>query len=880
VTTAGAAQPDRLDTTVGAAQPGGPETTAGAAQHSGAAQPLASVILVNYRSAADTLACVQAVYELDWPVDALEVVVVDNASSDGSSERIRAEAPGVLLIEAGTNLGFAGGCNLGARSAHGAYLAFINNDARPDPAFLRAAVPVLQADPSVGCVAARVLDWEGRTVDFVGGSLAWYGYGFKDDVGLPAAGRGTTGRDVLFPTGSGMVVRAEAFAGAGGFDERYFLFFEDVDLGWRLWLLGHRVRYVPGAVVYHRHHATVGRYGRWREEYLLARNALATMYKNYGDEALAALLPGALALTVQRGIAAGGDDPSVLDLQRHAGGEDRDTATVAKSTLAGAYAVSGFLELLPSLAASRRELQARRVRRDEEVLPLFGHPLRPDTEEPGFAAAYEAVREVMAVEAQFSPRRRVVVATADALGRAQAGPAIRAWHLAAALAGEHEVQLVTTSPHADLADDRFRIRSVTGPRLAALGRWADVVVVQGDLLSKYPGLATTPAVVVVDLYDPYHLEQLEQARDLGPARRADVVRAATAALNDSLLRGDFFLCASGKQRDFWLGQLAALGRVNPHTYDEDETLGSLLAVVPFGVEESPPVRRRPAVKGVLPGVGEHDELLLWGGGVYNWFDPLTLIEAVGRLAARRPTVRLLFLGMRHPNPDVPEMRMATAARERAAELGLTGSVVHFNETWVPYDERADYLLEADVGVSTHLDHVETAFSFRTRVLDYLWAGLPVVTTRGDALAELVQARGLGLTVPPGDVAALESALERLLTDAELVASCRRAAAELVPELVWSRAVQPLVTFVRAARRAPDLLDRATVSALRQPVRARPPRARQLVARAVRARDLARSEGVGELGRRVASRVGARAGARLAAARASRRPLDPAGPPEG
>ena len=82
------------------------------------------------------------------------------------------------------------------------------------------------------------------------------------------------------------------------------------------------------------------------------------------------------------------------------------------------------------------------------------------------------------------------------------------------------------------------------------------------------------------------------------------------------------------------------------------------------------------------------------------------------------------MGLTHPNPRVPEMRMSIAARKLAADLGLTGQHVFFNSGWVPYDQRANVLLDADVGVSTHLDHAETAYSFRTRLLDYLWAGLP------------------------------------------------------------------------------------------------------------------------------------------------------------
>ena len=110
------------------------------------------------------------------------------------------------------------------------------------------------------------------------------------------------------------------------------------------------------------------------------------------------------------------------------------------------------------------------------------------------------------------------------------------------------------------------------------------------------------------------------------------------------------------------------------------------------------------------------------------------------------------------------MSMAVQTRALADELQLTGTHVFFNEDWVPYEDRQNYLLESDVGVSTHFDHVETAFSFRTRILDYLWAGLPVISTSGDALSDMIESAGAGIAVPPGDVGALEDALFDLLAD--------------------------------------------------------------------------------------------------------------------
>jgi glycosyltransferase involved in cell wall biosynthesis len=396
---------------------------------------------------------------------------------------------------------------------------------------------------------------------------------------------------------------------------------------------------------------------------------------------------------------------------------------------------------------------------------------------------------------------RIVVATGEVLGERMAGPAIRAWHIARALGREHDVVLATTRG-GELPAGDVRTAAVDAPGLEALVDAADVLVGQGDLLGAIDPGST---VVVADLYDPFHLEALEQTAALPPDLRHRALWAAHRAVDQQVRRGDFFLCATSRQRDFWLGHLAAAGRVNERTYADSPDLARLIRVVPFGVEDEAPWPGAPVLRGVVPGIGEDDLVLLWGGGIYDWFDPLTLLHAVDRVRRREPRVRLFFAGARHPNPDVGETAMARRAFALAERLGLTGTHVFFHD-WVPYDERARYLMEADIGVSTHVEHVETAFSFRTRVLDYLWASLPVVTTRGDDLGTAIDSSRAGIAVPAGDVEALETALLGLLTSPGRRADCAANAGRLARDYRWSVVLAPLLEFCRAPRRAPDLVD--------------------------------------------------------------------------
>jgi glycosyltransferase involved in cell wall biosynthesis len=329
------------------------------------------------------------------------------------------------------------------------------------------------------------------------------------------------------------------------------------------------------------------------------------------------------------------------------------------------------------------------------------------------------------------------------------------------------------------------------------------VILQGFIMEKVPWLQDTEKVIVVDLYDPMHLEYLTMKGTFDRSSRVRNVEASVRELNTQMVRGDFFLCASQRQRDFWLGALAALGRLNVSNYDADPSGESLIAVCPFGLPSSTPRRTAPGIRGVIPGIEAADKVVLWAGGVFNWFDPLTLVRAIDKLRQTRSDVRLCFLGMTHPNPAVPQMRTALEARRLAARLKLAGRYVFFNEGWVPYDERQNYLLDSDLGVCTHFDHLETRFSFRTRMLEYLWATVPMISTAGDYFADLIQREGLGNVVPAEDVDALAEAIDELLYDTDYSAQCRQNVARIRGQFVWESVLQPLFEFCAQPHRAHD-----------------------------------------------------------------------------
>jgi hypothetical protein len=331
---------------------------------------------------------------------------------------------------------------------------------------------------------------------------------------------------------------------------------------------------------------------------------------------------------------------------------------------------------------------------------------------------------------------------------------------------------------------------------------ADVIVTLGSIVAEYPFLTNCEKPLVLDLYDPFLLAGLHKFADRPIFERLVLNERYRCIHQTQLGAADFMLCASEKQRDYWLGMLTAVGRINPFTSDDDPALRKLIDVVPFGLPAVSPAHSRPVLKGAHPAIAASDKVLLWGGGIWNWFDAPTIIRAMAIISRQRSDVKLFFMGINHPNMALPKMQAVEQAINLSKELELYDKCVFFND-WVPYNERHNYLLEADIGVSLHLDHVETRFAFRTRFLDYLWAGLPIMATEGDILSETVQTWDLGKVVKPGDVPGVVKAVLDLLNTPNLRAVYGDSFHKVAAQYRWEAVARPLVDFCLAPHTAAD-----------------------------------------------------------------------------
>jgi GT2 family glycosyltransferase len=241
---------------------------------------------------------------VDW-----EILVLDNGSTDGTAAWLRERWLGegmdrrVRLVESPVNLGFCAGNNRLAAAADGDALALLNNDTRPEPGWLGALVETLaSAPPDVAAVSGKIVDWNGERLDFGRGVMTFDGHAFQLDFRRPL-GRArvpAAGEELAFACGGNLLIRRASFLAAGGFDESYFAYLEDVDLGWRLWSGGERIVFAPGAVVHHRSSATSDLLGLYNRGFLFERNAFLTAYKNYEPGLWEKVLPAVMLTLLSR----------------------------------------------------------------------------------------------------------------------------------------------------------------------------------------------------------------------------------------------------------------------------------------------------------------------------------------------------------------------------------------------------------------------------------------------------------------------------------------------------------------------------------------------------------------------------------------------------
>ena len=793
--------------------------------------PLVSVVIVAYNSLEWLEECLPTLSAQTY--SPIEIVIVDNGSVDDSSSWVKSHFPHVEIIRLEAVTTFARATNLGAAAAKGEFFLLLNPDVRLEQDAIAQLVAVAQAIPACAAVAAKLKFWWAPAfLNGLGNRVGAFSWGTDNGLGHLDLGQFDNWEELPSACYAATLIPRDAWETVGPADEGFPMYYEDSEWSYRARILGYKVFAAPKSVVYH---AFGGRVPGGQTGSLSATKLTNVVY-------------GRLRFSIKL-------------LDRYQGRFLRnyfieDVTNLLRLLLRGNWAMAraylrGWRKLgtdIQKILAERKLLQPRRVILDEALFNLQndmpvtlawnGLPeLTWDIIQRHYLPLMLSRRTQPMPEFDPSERRpHLLIVSHDVVDVNMAGPGMRFLEMARALDGDLDVTLAIPSV-TTLKIDNIRMVRYWEDRPASLQvlvENCDVVLISGYLVEKFPFLANTRARLVVDLYDPFVLENLHYYLNEPIQAQESLNQKAVEITNHLAKIGDFFVCGNERQLDYWMGVLTANGRANPRNFIKDPTLRDLIDIVGIGFPSREP-SRRPFLRGIHPLVPPGSRIVLWGGGIWNWLDPITLVQAWPQVINNHPEARLVFLGTRHPNPQVPRHEMAEKTERIATEIGEKDQSIIFFE-WLSYEERELLLSEADIGVTLHPIHVETRFSLRTRVLDYLWARLPVLITEGDITSEWVRQHGLGEVVPPHDVNSVARGLNAILDRSK--ESWSSSFDPLRESLRWSEVVKPLLQYCREGDYAPDRLDRGVMQEIPDPP--------GLKAGIMRARYILRTEGIGML----------------------------------
>ena len=327
-----------------------------------------SIVILSHNSREHLEACLASVFALDYPRESTQIIVMDNASGDGTVAWLSQEHPGITCDESLENLGFSRGIHRGTALASGKYLAFLNPDMRVDVRWLSRLVKTIESAPDVACAGSVVLNWTGDRIDFAGRPGDGLNLFPADPVDSGTLPDPTRDIPILFSSGGAMLVRRDAYQELGGFDPDYFLYHEDVDLGWRLWSLGYRVLRASGSVAYHKQGSAAARLAPETVAHWAYKHALYTVLKNLEEPEFQKIFPRLVYSLVSRANSQGIWHASF------------------------AAALRECMSEADALWTKRATLRARRVRADAALFAECGHPFEALLHDPP-SAAFESYLE-------------------------------------------------------------------------------------------------------------------------------------------------------------------------------------------------------------------------------------------------------------------------------------------------------------------------------------------------------------------------------------------------------------------------------------------------------------------------------------------------------
>lgn len=758
--------------------------------------PKVSAIVVGYNSLEwlkESLPSLQA--QTYRPI---EIIVLDNGSVDGTADWVRQNYPEVCLLREEAAVSFSRANNLGVTKASGEFYFLVNPDVRLEPDAVAQLMKCALSAPEPVIVNAKLRFWWAPAfLNGIGNRVGPFSWGTDNALGHLDLGQFSGWTELPSACFAAVLIPKGIFERTGPLDEGFPMYYEDTEWCYRARVMGIKVIPAHEAIVYHAFGGKVPggesdgltprklrnvAYGRYRFTFKIVEKFLLRFLRNYWLEDWANFT----RLVAKRDFESA---KAYLGAWAQAARDNKEFMT-ARKALNQQRALDD-----DALFAVQRDMPMTFV---WHGLPELTWDLVQNTYLPLIVSQ----RTRPMPEFDVSNRRpHLLIISNDVVDVKMAGPGMRYLEMARALKDDCQVTLAIPS-ETTLAFDGLRIVRYWEDRpdsLRVLAENSDAVLISGYMIHKFRFLAELDNRRIVDFYDPFVLENLHYYLKEPAASQRALNEQAVDITNLLAKVGDYFICGNDRQRDYWMGILTANGRVNPENFSADSSLRSLIDIVGIGIPDRA-VNAKPMLRGIHPHIPENARIVLWGGGIWNWLDPITLIKAWPEVVRQRPEARLVFLGTRHPNPLVPRHEMAEKAEALAQELGEKDRSIIFIE-WVPYEDREALLAEADVSVTLHPIHVETRFSLRTRVLDSVWAGVPILITDGDITSEWVRQYQVGAVVPEYDSQAVTAALLQILSRSK--EDWQANFKPLQDQLHWKQVVEPLRRYMLAGKAAPD-----------------------------------------------------------------------------
>lgn len=777
-----------------------PANMAGLNKGESQAGPLVSIIMVVHNNLEWLEDCLESINNQTYKP--IELLIVDNSSSDGTRDWITANHPWARYHRNEELVPFAQAINQGVMSAAGEYLLLLNPDTILEPGVVAEMTRVAQENQTCGAVAAKLkLLWAPGFLNGIGNRVGAFSWGLDNGLGHLDYGQFDDWVELPSACFAAALIPRAVWEKVGPADEKFPMYYEDSEWSYRARELGFQILAAPSAVVYH---AFGGRIPGGVEERLSPKKLENVVY---GRLRFAyKLLDGYLGEFLLSYLAS-----DLVNIFRYL------ILLKARYLSAILRGYRRFLSDLPEIRAQRKIQQAERVLSDKQLFAVqqdFPEPLvwrgLPELSWDLIRNYYLPIltgdNTGSVEEFVGNPGKpRLLIISHDVIDEKLAGPGMRYLELGRALSSDIEVAIA--APNSSRMEiPGLTIKDYHEAQPASLQRLVeacDIVLISSYLVERLPFLWDSHARIIVDLYDPFVLENLHYYLDEPLASQESLNQQSVEITNQLTRVGDFFICGNERQRDYWLGVLTANGRVNPRNYRLDPELRALIDVVGIGYPDRPPVSSN-LLRGVHLQIPQDAQIVLWGGGIWNWLDPITLIKAWPEVIRQYPKARLIFLGTRHPNLDIPSHKMAAVAQSLADEIGEKDKSIIFFE-WLSYKDREALLSEADIGVSLHPVHIETRYSIRTRILDYIWARLPIITTSGDIASEWIREYGLGQVVAPNDQKGVEQALLSTLSRPKVSWSAQFDT--FGDDFTWGKVAAPLKKYCLTGTYAPDRIKR-------------------------------------------------------------------------